>query len=184
MQKDTKSTMTKEQLDKLFQLAYELKDAIQKNDAEKLKEIAAKKSLLIMLLEYLIMNIQNPALDLSVIYFLELFLGRYKEKDQEIEEEQSKEEELSKEERERRNRLMIYEVYKIISPNRLAGETAMDNFINNVKTRGIKTAMKYEGAEFAKIYDAKDLENLESHKRSFADMLKENGFKGGGRGMR
>lgn len=179
---NSRNSMPKEQLDKLFLLAYELKQALEKNDVVKLKEIERQKSLLIMLLEYLILNINNPSLDISIMYFLEVFLGKAREKDVEVEED--KEEELTKEERERRHRLMVYEVYKVMNPNRLAGETSIENFINNVITRGIKTAMKYEGGNFAKFFDAKDLENLESHKHSFSQMLRDSGFKGGGRGMR
>ena len=182
--KNSSVIMTKEQLDKLLLLAYELKQAIQRNDVQKLKEIERQKSLLIMLLEYLILNINNPTLDLSIVHFLQMFLGKSKSKDTELEEEISPEDELSKEEKERRHRLMIYEVYKVMNPNRLAGETGIENFINNVITRGIKTAMKYEGANFAKLFDEKELENLESHKHSFAQMLRDGGVKGGGRGMR
>lgn len=179
---NSRTSMSREQLEKLFLLAYELKQALERNDIAKLKEIERQKSLLIMLLEYLILNINNPALDLSVIHFLQIFLGKAKEKEIDVEEE--KEEELTKEEMERRHRLMIYEVYKVMNPNRLAGETSIENFINNVITRGIKTAMRYEGADFAKLFETKDLESLESHKQSFTQMLKDGGFKGGGRGMR
>ena len=96
--------MTKEQLDKLLLLPYELKQAIQRNDVQKLKEIERQKSLLIMLLEYLILNINNPTLDLSIVHFLQMFLGKSKSKDTELEEEISPEDELSKEEKERRQR--------------------------------------------------------------------------------
>lgn len=41
-------------------------------------------------------------------------------------------------------RMVIYEMYKIINPNRIAGETAIENFINNVRFRGLKFALQHE----------------------------------------
>lgn len=41
-------------------------------------------------------------------------------------------------------RLATYEVYKILNPRRLAGETKIDNFINNIITSGIEFAKKHE----------------------------------------
>lgn len=45
-------------------------------------------------------------------------------------------------------RAFIYEFYKFVSPHQLAGETALENFMNNVIYRGIKYAINYEGKEF------------------------------------
>jgi hypothetical protein len=41
----------------------------------------------------------------------------------------------------------IYEVYKVMNPRRIAGETAKDNFAHNMAYRGEKKAMKYEGGK-------------------------------------
>ncbi len=41
-----------------------------------------------------------------------------------------------------------YEIYKITNPNRIAGETREENFINNTVLLGVKRAMKYAGIEF------------------------------------
>ena len=45
----------------------------------------------------------------------------------------------------------IYELYKAVNPHRIAGETRLENFISNAVLRGVKEAIKYEGAK------AKDL---------------------------
>jgi hypothetical protein len=42
-------------------------------------------------------------------------------------------------------RFAIYEIYKMINPRRIAGETAKDNFISNVFLYGLKVAMRYDG---------------------------------------
>ena len=41
----------------------------------------------------------------------------------------------------------IYEVYKVMNPRRIAGETAKDNFAHNMAYRGEKKAMQYEGGK-------------------------------------
>ncbi len=41
-------------------------------------------------------------------------------------------------------KFVIYEMYKVISPKRIAGETHKDNFLTNAVIRGIKIAAKYE----------------------------------------
>lgn len=48
-------------------------------------------------------------------------------------------------------KFMVYEIYKILNPRKIAGETRLDNFINNMITGGLKRASKYEGGK------AKDL---------------------------
>ena len=47
-------------------------------------------------------------------------------------------------------RFAVYEVYKIMNPRRIAGETSRDNFVSNFVTGGIKKAMQYEPKEFQK----------------------------------
>ncbi len=43
----------------------------------------------------------------------------------------------------------IYEVYKVMNPRRIAGETSKDNFAHNMAYRGEKKAMQYEGGKEA-----------------------------------
>ncbi|RYE06020.1 MAG: hypothetical protein EOP33_02110 [Rickettsiaceae bacterium] len=41
----------------------------------------------------------------------------------------------------------IYEIYKCMNPERIAGETKQDNFSHNLATRGLKKADHYAGVE-------------------------------------
>ncbi|AZL15414.1 DUF5394 family protein [Rickettsiales endosymbiont of Stachyamoeba lipophora] len=45
-------------------------------------------------------------------------------------------------------RAFVYEFYKFVNPNQIAGETKMDNFINNVVYGGVKYAVKHAGKEY------------------------------------
>lgn len=47
-------------------------------------------------------------------------------------------------------RFAVYEVYKIMNPRRISGETSKDNFVSNFVTGGIRRAMKYESKELQK----------------------------------
>lgn len=51
-------------------------------------------------------------------------------------------------------RLATYEVYKIMNPRRLAGETKLENFVNNIITSGIKFAEEYESKSDVQHYHA------------------------------
>ena len=44
-------------------------------------------------------------------------------------------------------RFLIYEIYKVMNPIQIAGETMRQNFIKNAKVRGVDDALKYEGGE-------------------------------------
>ncbi|MCC2646550.1 MAG: hypothetical protein K0R02_615 [Rickettsiaceae bacterium] len=73
-------------------------------------------------------------------------------------------------------RFVIYEIYKIMNPRRIAGETKIANFINNMITGGLKRAVKYEGGkkqDLAK-YSPEMIKKLNNqHQR-----MKRNNFKG------
>ncbi len=177
--------LTPEELLQLLEIARVLRMAMERNDQEKLKELEHSRPMLLMLLEYLIINSDNPNIDQGMVLLLEKFLGislsKNKDKDKDLEEE--REEELSEEEKKRRMQHMMYEVYKTLNPHQIAGETAMQNFIDNVRTRGIKVAMQHEGKEFASQFRPGDLKNLESYKHSFVSALAKEGHKGGGKGI-
>jgi hypothetical protein len=174
-----------EDLRKLLAVAYDLREALAAGDKEKLRSLEKSRTLLMTLLEYLILNEDNPNLDTSLIATLLKFLGIdiKKQKHEENERQEEQEEFLSEEEKKHRLRLIFYEVYKILNPERLAGETPLQNFINNVKTRGIEVALKYEGAEVAQQFDSKELERLEAGKGKFVEKLEKEGFKGFGSGI-
>jgi len=93
-------------------------------------------------------------------------------------------EELSKQESEIQLRFVIYEVYKMLNPNRLAGETEIENFLSNVMTRGIEAALYYEKKGISKAFDQKELSILSKNSNSWVTRtISEFGSKGYGKGM-
>ena len=175
------SRLPAKDLAELLAIAEKLKKAISANDQQQLKSFEQSKHLMFVLLEYLILNMDNPSIDAELIALLQRYLGidLGKEKKERDEEELLEYEEMSKEQKEHIHRMMVYEIYKILNPNRIAGETALENFMNNVIRYGVKEAMKHEGKEFAKYFDPKDLQNIESHRFSFAEQLSKAGVKSG-----
>lgn len=149
------------------------------------QDLIQHKKIFAKLLEYLILNQDNPNIDISLIQFLERALGitKSKEKDKNKEHEEEKEEELSEEQKRLRYQQIMYEAYKILNPERIAGETSLENFISNVITRGIEVAREYDGAQYEKDFSKKEIDNLDSYKESFVDKLKSSGNKGFGRGL-
>jgi len=149
------------------------------------KDLTKHKSILSKLLEYLILNQDNPNMDLSLIQFLEKALGitKSKKKDKDKEQEEEKEEELSEEQKKLRYQQIMYEAYKILNPERIAGETSLENFLSNVVTRGIEVAREYDGAQYEQDFSKKEINDLDSYKESFVDKLKSSGHRGGGRGL-
>jgi hypothetical protein len=166
---------------KLLQIAYNLKRAFQSKQGMSRETIEQHIPMMAMLFEYIVRKLDKNSLDVELLRFLEEFLGikfKEKEKDKDEEKEHEEEEELSKEEKDRRFRLAMYEIYKLMNPRQLAGETALDNFINNVRTRGVGEALKYEGSEYATEFKLSELQNLESHKFAFNQELRDNGARG------
>ena len=139
------------------------------------EDITKHKGILAKLLEYLILNQNNPNMDLSLIQFLEKALGITKSK--------KKDKELSEEQKKIRYQQIMYEAYKILNPERIAGETSLENFLSNVITRGIEVAREYDGAQYENNFSKKEIQDLDSNKESFVDKLKSSGHKGAGRGL-
>ena len=71
-------------------------------------------------------------------------------------------------------RFAVYEIYKVMNPRRIAGETSKDNFIANLVTGGIRKAIKYEPKEFQKA-STKEIKQLSKAHVAFK--------KSGGRGL-
>ena len=71
-------------------------------------------------------------------------------------------------------RFAVYEVYKIMNPRRIAGETSRDNLVANFITGGIRKAIKYEPKEFQKT-SALEIKQLGKAHNAFK--------KSGGRGL-
>jgi hypothetical protein len=197
--KSVKMSVKSEYLDKeIFKLSphqllealtavYQLRTIMENGDTKEAAHFLAKNKILLQdLLEYLILNMDNPNLDITLLHFLEKVLGigknKSKEKKQDLKEE--REEYLSKEELELRYRLLMYEIYKITNPHRIAGETSLENFLNNIQLRGIEVARQYEGARHADKFTKSDLEVLDSHRHENAKRIREDaGVKTGGRGV-
>lgn len=182
---DKVSSLSSETLIEVLEAAYSLRRAIEggKDASNMIKE---QEPIMIMLLEYLILNMDNPNIDKGIFAFLEQIFGEklkklkhYKDEKYKIDgQEEGVEDELTKEEKQIRLRAAIYEIYKLTNPNRLAGETAMENFIKNVKTRGVEFAMKYDGHEMESKFTKTELKNLSS----YSDLVKKNIHDGGSRG--
>ncbi len=60
---------------------------------------------------------------------------------------------------------ITYEIYKVMSPNQIAGETKLQNFLNNMHIGGFKLASKYAGGKKA------DLKNYSAHTISRANLI-------------
>lgn len=142
-----------------------------------------RKTLLAKLLQYLIANPQLAVTHKSLIAAIRLILGIKIEQEHEDTIEAEKEAGLSLAERKRRYELAVYELYKIINPRQLAGETALDNFLNNVAMRGLEVARYYQGNQFAMQFNAGDLVKLASYRHNLVVILAEEGVKSFGRGM-
>jgi hypothetical protein len=65
-------------------------------------------------------------------------------------------------------RFAIYEIYKIMTPKRIAGKTKRQNFVANAVLRGMKVAMQHEGgsAQEIKSYGKNILKEIKGYKRA------------------
>lgn len=67
-------------------------------------------------------------------------------------------------------RFVVYEIYEIQNPKRIAGETKVKNFVHNMILGGFKKASKYEGGrpQDIKHYKREFIEKLERQHRKLA----------------
>lgn len=72
--------------------------------------------------------------------------------------------------REIMKRFIIYEIYKLLNPRMIAGETRKENFIKNFILRGERIARKFEGGskEDLKKYSPGFLKQLKKKRKKFA----------------
>lgn len=99
----------------------------------------------------------------NMIGMLKKMLGLgFSDKKQQLDEFESMENAQKKEYTRLLKLFIIYEIYKITNPHQLAGETELDNFINNTLTRG---------TEFAKKFASKDEYALEQLIKQAAESL-------------
>ncbi len=123
----------------------------------------------------------NITLFKDLLKLLAIFLKKSKQiQENELEEES---EFLTEEEIKTQTRFIIYEIYKIINPNKIAGETQIENFISNVIVRGIEAALYYEKRNVSKIFSPKELRILKDNSKSILGQLKAFGTIGFGRGI-
>jgi hypothetical protein len=136
-------------------------------------------------MDLLIVELQRSGVlsdDNALLIQLKKMMGRLlaKEKEHELD---PMEEKAQKEQRRLLKLFIIYEMYKVISPNQIAGETALENFQNNTLTYGIDFALKFSNM------DEKNVERLgialmhddTTHRKpgtSFVDNLMLNKSKG------
>lgn len=162
------------QLKKLIEIARNLRQVFKEKLLIDEKKLAEAKQFLAMVLKHLIKNRHKTEIDLTLIEFIEEVLGIKKEKLKEEENYQEKENKRVKEEfKKHRYRMAMYEIYKVLNPAQLAGETKLDNFLNNLMTRGLAVAQKYQGGEFTKLFSAKDMEYISSYRHIIKEMLHE-----------
>ena len=151
-------------------IAEDLKAAMQNGDVEAKKRLGSLKPILAKLLDYLINNVNNPHIDPLLLEFIQRVLGlKNKEKDSETVQEK-REREISEEKEKHEYRMVMYEVYKIINPHQLAGETSLENFLNNIKLYGAEVARQYSGASFESIVNTDKIEE-EARKGGFVEAV-------------
>lgn|GEM_PF-1354919 len=186
---DKVAALDAESLISMLEAAYELRKALYTGASGIDEAIMQQEPVMLILLEYLALNEDNPNLDPEIFHFLEKIFGnklKKKKKKEEEEkekgegEEEGKDDDLTPEEKKHRARMAMYEIYKITNPQRLAGETEMDNFIKNVKTRGLAVACKFEGYEHAEDFTVKEIKNMESYKSAVRQSVHDAGSRGAG----
>ncbi len=72
----------------------------------------------------------------------------------------------------------VYEIYKVMNPRRIAGETKKQNFKNNLFVGGKGLAMKYEGGKKADLakYSTKELTLMQKQAKDFRKNGGEKGW--------
>ena len=70
---------------------------------------------------------------------------------------------------------MVYEIYKVMNPRRIAGETTKDNYEHNMMLGGAERAAKYDGGRESDLrsYGKAEVRRIERASKSFQN-------KGGG----
>ncbi len=135
-------------------------------------EIKQSIGWLLMLLEYFSGNPQIAERHTDLMMFIYSILGLNKAKAPEEREtlQQKEADRIEREFEDLKARLAMYEFYKIVNPNRIAGETERENFINNVHVRGLTQALILEGTKSPQFFNVKEME-LTSTPSSFVDRI-------------
>ena len=136
-----------------------LENGLNSKDTDK-SDVDISPKLLGSVTEYLILSL-DCGVDQDLLLLIEKLTQRiYKE--HEFEEEYVKEYRVAsvKDYIEKKHKLAIYEMHKIISTDQVAGETSFENLINNIKMRGVEVARKFRGKEYLSKFTTKEIKKI------------------------
>jgi NTP pyrophosphatase (non-canonical NTP hydrolase) len=169
--KDLISKVAASGLQEVLQEVYELRQALSSDDKSAAVQLNNNREKLEQLLDYLVNNMHNPEIDAALIRMLADMLGVsledthlgesiFSNTDEQIKTPEEKR--LEKEQHDQLVRFLIYEIYKMMNPKQIAGETRLDNFINNAILYGVKAAIQHENKHFVQsTLSEKDLHALD-----------------------
>lgn len=152
-----------------------ISDIVNKNKKVTEEDSDDLKMVLMRLLEHLIATKDILELDKLIKIILALLKMRKNST--------KKEEELSGEELKTQTRFVIYEIYKMLNPSRIAGETEIQNFIDNVMIRGVEAALYYDRRNISRGFSKEELKILGQHSKTALRRINAFGSRGWGKGM-
>ncbi|AEI88877.1 MAG: hypothetical protein IRD7MM_01850 [Candidatus Midichloria mitochondrii] len=152
-----------------------ISDIVNKNKKVSEEDSGGLKMVLMRLLEHLITTKGNLELD----KLIKIILALLKMKKNSM----KKEEELSEEELKTQTRFVIYEIYKMLNPSRIAGETEIQNFIDNVMIRGVEAALYYDRRNISRGFSKEELKILGQRSKTALRRIDAFGSRGWGKGM-
>ncbi|MDJ1406839.1 MAG: DUF5394 family protein [Candidatus Midichloria sp.] len=151
-------------------------DIVNKNKKVTEEDSGDLKMVLMRLLEHLITTKDILELDKLIKIILALLKMRKNST--------KKEEELSGEELKTQTMFIIYEVYKMLNPSRIAGETEIQNFIDNIMIRGVEAALYYDRRNISRGFSKEELKILgQQHSKTALRRINAFGSRGWGKGM-
>ena len=149
---------------------------IKRNKQVSEKEINDLQFVLVRLLEHLVTtnsDIELKKLVQIIIAFLKIARNKKSTEEQQIEQEQINQQ----------TRFVIYEIYKMLNPNRIAGETELQNFIDNVIVRGVEVALYYDRRNISKRFTNDELKMMAKNSKTALSRINAFGARGFGRGI-
>ncbi|MDJ1305452.1 MAG: DUF5394 family protein [Candidatus Midichloria sp.] len=152
-----------------------ISDIVNKNKKVSEEDSDDLKMVLMRLLEHLITT--KDSLELGKLIKIILALLKMRKNST------KKEEELSEEELKTQTRFVIYEIYKMLNPSRIAGETEIQNFIDNVMIRGVEAALYYDRRNISRGFSKEELKILGQHSKTALRRINAFGSRGWGKGM-
>jgi hypothetical protein len=125
-----------------------------------------QKKLLMAELKEIIISFTKSSTENIVDILIQRFLQSYSNNVKKLKEEDHfrLSEKDKKQIKEELLKMAIYEEYKALNPKRIAGETSVENFLNNMIIGGIEHASKYEGGKN---------KNLDKYSKELIDELEK-----------